>query len=75
MKTKSRMKNQLLIFLFLFNILNVKSQENKVGNWLIYFGNKDLNSSLNWHHEIQHRNYDLFGELEQLLLEQDLDMT
>ena len=62
------MKNQLLIFLFLFNILNVKSQENKVGNWLIYFGNKDLNSSLNWHHEIQHRNYDLFGELEQLLV-------
>ena len=62
------MKNKLLIILFLINILNVKSQENKVGNWLIYFGNKDLNSSLNWHHEIQHRNYDLFGELEQLLV-------
>ena len=62
------MKNQLLIILFLINILNVKSQENNIGNWLIYFGNKDLSSSLNWHHEIQHRNYDLFGELEQLLV-------
>lgn len=62
------MKNQLLIILFLINIFTVKSQENNIGNWLIYFGNKDLNSSLNWHHEIQHRNYNLFGELEQLLV-------
>ena len=45
-----------------------KKSENDVGNWLIYIGNKDLNSSLNWHHEIQHRNYNIFGELEQLLL-------
>ena len=62
------MKNQLLIILFLINILSVKSQENNLGNWLIYFGNKDLNSKLNWHHEIQYRNYNLLGELEQLLI-------
>lgn len=62
------MKKQLLIILFLINIISVKSQENEVGNWFIYIGNKDLNASLNWHHEIQHRNYNLFGELEQLLL-------
>ena len=62
------MKNQLLIILFLINIFSVKSQENNIGNWLIYFGNKDLNSSLNWHHEIQHRNYNILGELEQLLV-------
>lgn len=62
------MKKQLLIILLLINILSVKSQENDVGNWFIYFGNKDLNSKLNWHHEIQHRNYNLFGELEQLLI-------
>lgn len=62
------MKNQLLIILFLINIYTVKSQENNIGNWLIYLGNKDLNSSLNWHHEIQHRNYNIFGELEQLLV-------
>ena len=68
LKTKSRMKSQLLIILFLINIFSVKSQENNVGNWLIYFGNKDLNSKLNWHHEIQYRNYNLLGELEQLLI-------
>ncbi len=62
------MKKQLLIILFLINIISVKSQENEVGNWFIYIGNKDLNASLNWHHEIQHRNYNLFGQLEQLLL-------
>lgn len=62
------MKKKLLIFLFLINIFSVKSQENGIGNWLIYFGNKDLNSTLNWHHEIQYRNYNLLGELEQLLI-------
>ena len=62
------MKKQLLFILFLINILSVKSQDNGLGNWLIYFGNKNLNSKLNWHHEIQHRNYNLFGELEQLLI-------
>ena len=62
------MKKKLLIIIFLINIFSVKSQENGIGNWLIYFGNKDLNSTLNWHHEIQHRNYNLFGELEQLLI-------
>ena len=61
-------KKWLLIVLFLSNIISIKGQENEVGNWLIYIGNKDLKSSLNWHHEIQHRNYNLFGELEQLLL-------
>ena len=68
LKTESNMKNQLLIILFLINIFTVKSQENNIGNWLIYFGNKDLNSSFNWHHEIQHRNYNILGELEQLLV-------
>ena len=62
------MKNQLIIILFLINIFSVKSQENNFGNWLIYLGNKELNSSLNWHHEIQHRNYNILGELEQLLV-------
>ena len=61
-------KKILLIVLFLSNIVSIKGQENEVGNWFIYIGNKELNNSLNWHHEIQHRNYNLFGELEQLLL-------
>ena len=61
-------KKWLLIVLFLSNIVSIKGQENEVGNWFIYIGNKELNNSLNWHHEIQYRNYNLFGELEQLLI-------
>lgn len=44
------------------------SQSSDLGNWLIYFGNKKINSKLNWHHEVQYRNYNAIGDLEQLLL-------
>lgn len=39
-----------------------------MGNWLIYFGNKQIDSKWNWHHEVQYRNYNAIGDLEQLLL-------
>jgi len=45
-----------------------QSQESNFGNWLLYFGNKKLSANLNWHHEVQYRNYDAIGDLEQLLL-------
>ena len=44
------------------------SQESDFGNWLIYIGNKKLNSKWNIHNEVQYRNYDAVGDLEQLLL-------
>jgi hypothetical protein len=44
------------------------AQESNFGNWLIYFGNKQINAKWNWHHEVQYRNYDAIGDLEQLLL-------
>ncbi len=44
------------------------SQESNFGNWMIYFGNKKFNSKWNLHHEIQYRNYNGIGDLEQLLL-------
>ncbi|PDH46341.1 MAG: hypothetical protein CND86_05165 [Bacteroidetes bacterium MED-G21] len=63
------MTKKILLFALLWsNIFSIRGQENQVGNWLIYIGNKELKNSLNWHHEIQHRNYNFFGELEQLLL-------
>ena len=63
------MTKKILLFALLWsNTLSIRGQENQVGNWLIYIGNKELKNSLNWHHEIQHRNYNFFGELEQLLL-------
>ena len=44
------------------------TQNSDLGNWIIYFGNKDFSEKWNWHHEVQYRNYDAIGDLEQLLL-------
>jgi long-subunit fatty acid transport protein len=43
-------------------------QDSNFGNWMIYFGNKKINSKWNLHHEVQYRNYNTIGDLEQLLL-------
>ena len=60
------MKKFLFIFLFLPFI--VIAQRNKTGNWLIYFGDKKINKKWNWHNEVQYRNFNFFGDTEQLLL-------
>lgn len=44
------------------------SQDSNLGNWLLYFGNKKIDSNFNWHHEVQYRNYNAIGDLEQLLI-------
>ena len=44
------------------------AQSSDLGNWLIYIGNKKVNSKWNIHNEVQYRNYDAIGDLEQLLL-------
>ena len=51
------------------------SQNSDFGNWLIYIGNKKLNSKWNIHNEVQYRNYDAVGDLEQLLLRTGLGYT
>lgn len=43
-------------------------QANPTGNWFIYFGNKKINNQWNWHHEAQYRNFNVIGDIEQLLL-------
>lgn len=55
----------LLILIFPAGIC---AQNSDLGNWLIYFGNKKIDSKWNWHHEVQYRNYNAIGDLEQLLL-------
>lgn len=59
-------------FLFLFIALIIfvvaNGQRSDLGNWLIYFGNKQVTSDVNWHHEVQYRNYNAIGDLEQLLI-------
>jgi len=44
------------------------SQESNLGNWFMYIGNKKLNSNWNIHNEVQYRNYNAIGDMEQLLL-------
>lgn len=61
------MKILYTLLLLLFSS-SVFSQDSNLGNWLIYFGNKKINQKLNWHNEVQYRNYNAIGDLEQLLL-------
>ena len=44
------------------------AQESNLGNWLIYIGSKKINEKWNWHNELQYRNYNFIGDLEQLLI-------
>ncbi|MCB0483689.1 MAG: DUF2490 domain-containing protein [Flavobacteriales bacterium] len=45
-----------------------KAQPNDVGNWMMYFGSQPFVKKFNWHNEVQLRNYNFVGDLEQLLL-------
>lgn len=56
--------------LFAFVVISQWSfaQDSNLGNWINYFGNKKIDNQWNWHHEVQYRNYNAIGDLEQLLL-------
>lgn len=54
--------------LFVLLPLALPAQESETGNWLMYFGNQRINQRWNWHNEIQYRNYNFIGDLEQLLI-------
>ena len=60
--------NMAALILVLMLPLSFQAQESDLGNWLIYIGNKKLNSKWNIHNEVQYRNYNAVGDLEQLLL-------
>jgi len=62
-----KMKYFFISLALLLPILST-AQDSNLGNWLLYIGNKKLNSKWNWHHEVQYRNYNAVGDLEQLLL-------
>ncbi|MCB9244799.1 MAG: DUF2490 domain-containing protein [Flavobacteriales bacterium] len=51
-----------------FFFTSIFGQSSRLGNWLIGFGNQQLNAKWNYHYEAQYRNYDAFGDMEQLLL-------
>lgn len=64
----SKKAQSLCFLLLLFFATNVNAQETDKGNWFLYFGNQKINDRWNWHNEVQYRNYNFAGDLEQLLL-------
>ena len=61
------MKRFVITVFMLIPLLGI-AQKSELGNWLIYFGNKQFNEKWNLHHEVQYRNYNGIGDLEQLLI-------
>lgn len=61
---------KIILFIMFAMMLPAKvlGQDSNLGNWLIYIGDKKVNDDWNWHHEVQYRNYNVFGDLEQLLI-------
>lgn len=53
----------------------MNAQDSSFGNWLIYIGNKKINTKWNILNEIQYRNYNAIGDLEQLLMRTGLGYT
>lgn len=62
------MVKKLFVLVVVLMPFVLSAQDSNLGNWLIYFGNKKIDSKFNWHHEVQYRNYNAVGDLEQLLL-------
>ncbi len=58
----------LILFLFFVSTHLLNAQDSKTGNWFIYFGNQAINKKWNWHNEVQYRNYNFAGDLQQLML-------
>ena len=59
----------ILFIVTIFLSLNFSyAQKTDTGNWWMYFGNQAINEKWNWHNEVQYRNYDFVGDLQQLLL-------
>jgi len=62
-----KMKLAILAMMLMLPIISF-GQDSNLGNWLIYIGNKKIDSIWNIHNEVQYRNYNAIGDLEQLLL-------
>lgn len=61
------MKKLLFICMLMVPFLG-HAQDSSLGNWILYFGNMKIKSDWNWHNEVQYRNYNAIGDLEQLLI-------
>ncbi|WP_080779668.1 DUF2490 domain-containing protein [Chryseobacterium phocaeense] len=59
---------KLLYTVLSLGSITALAQKNDLGAWYMYFGNNKISKKLNWHNEIQYRNFDAVGDLEQLLI-------
>lgn len=62
------LKKLNVIVVLVICISTLQAQKTSTGNWFIYFGNQALSKKINWHNEVQHRNYNFAGDLQQLML-------
>ena len=62
-----KLKGLFVLLVLLFSSAT-KAQKSNLGNWFIYLGNQPINKKFNWHNEIQYRNYNFIGDINQLLL-------
>jgi hypothetical protein len=58
----------VIVFLLGVSYNCLQAQSSSVGDWFLYFGNQKINAKWNWHNEIQYRNFNAIGDLEQLIL-------
>ena len=56
----------VIIFMCLSSIS--LAQKSTVGNWLIYFGNQKIDKKWNLYNEVQLRNYNFLGDVNQLVI-------
>lgn len=68
------MKKRILFLLLFFSVSSF-AQNSPLGNWIFINGNKKINNRWNWTQEVQYRNYNFFGDLEQLLLRTGVGYT
>lgn len=69
-KPKQLLRFKYLCFLIAFMCMPIIlfAQKSNVGNWFIYFGNQKINRKWTWHNEVQYRNYNFIGDINQLLI-------
>jgi hypothetical protein len=64
----NNIEKTLLLTLMLFSSTISFAQKSDVGNWFIYSGNQAINKKWNWWNEVQYRNYNFIGDLQQLVI-------
>ncbi len=59
--------NNIILITGILFATSANAQKSNIGNWFIYFANQKINKKWNWHNEVQYRNYNFIGDINQLL--------